>query len=369
MADNSKGKREDEIRIVEDPVDEVVRLDVAKVEPLEKKGKMASVVMSPVGETGQDIVSEKQSFDPETDWIEDEEQKGKLEVPIGWFVLLVAGLLGVLIWVFFQTKSKDIETADLGTKPNESESVDLARSPDSVSSPVNEIEDARAEEHFVRMEEVVANFLSAKTFEEKAKFVRHPKRVLPLMKRYYETHEFTPLTFKDTHEYHIVSLSNRPFIALMVEVEEGSKVPVLLEDLPGGMLVDWESFVCYQPVAPEEYIEGRPTETYSLRVYAERDEFFTYEFSDEDKYECYRLTFRNSDVIMYGFVEKGGVTAREIASMVSPGRRGVKIPVILKVRFIEDGKARRSVLIEDLESKLWAFPTNPDEAGSQGSLK
>ncbi len=360
MAEESSEKRKDELRVVEEPVEEVVRLDVAKIDPLEKKGKIASgIVASSDGEEDeeQQDIPEKMTFDPETDWLEDDEERGKLAVPVGWFVLLGAGLLGVLVWGAFQSLSNRNDTGDSkeGTNGEGASEVGISKT----LSP--EVEHAKAEKHFVDMEKVVANFLAAKSVEEKAKFVRHPERVLPLMKEYYESHEIESLTFKETSEYHVTSLDQRPFIALMVEVEDGEGVPVLVEDLPGGMLVDWESYVCYQPIAPEKYVEERPTKSYNLRVYVKKDHFHTYEFSDESEFECYRLTFRNSETILYGFVKRSEVIHQKFRNVFPKDREDLKLPMILKVRFLEGGQATRSVLIEGLESKLWAFVNDPDE--------
>jgi len=43
----------------------------------------------------------------------------------------------------------------------------------------------------------------------------------------------------------------------------------------------------------------------SLRVYVQRDNFHTYEFSDESEYDCFRLTFRESDTYTLWLCEKG----------------------------------------------------------------
>jgi len=365
MADESIEKREDEIRIIEEPVEEVVRLDVSKIDPLEKKGKIASDVLTSRGEGAPQDSAEKGVFDPETDWLEDEEETGKLAVPVGWFVLLGAGLLGILVWVIFQTRSNRDDTGDL-----EAGLQGIGESGSTgTKAAARGVKLAEAEKHFAEMERVITNFLAAKTVEEKVKFVRHPERILPLMKGYYERHQLEPLTFKETSEYHIASLEQRPFMALKVEVEEGEGVAVLVEDLPDGMLVDWESYVCYEPITPEKYVEEKPTKPYSFRVYAQKDYFHAYEFSDESKFECYRLTFRDSETILYGYVQRGEVTDQKFREIFPDGQVKMKIPMILKVRFLEGGKATRSVLIEDLESKLWAFANNPDEVTPSDEVK
>ena len=383
MADRSSEKREDEIRVVGEPVEEVVRLDVVKVDPLKKKGKPVDVGLIPrVDESeeknpGQELKQEGQKqegqkqeaprkavFDPEKDWLESKSGSGILDVPIGWFVLVGAGLLGVLAWAVFQVAFTD----DDPWSGREGEVLSGKTGSEDSQSKIERVEPAK---HFSEMEELVASFLKAETIEEKVKFVRHPKRVLPLMETYYKTHEVKSLTFKETAEYHVAALNKRPFIALSVEVEGGGGglIPILLEDLDEGVLVDWESYVCYQPIAPEEYIKERPTSLTSLRVYATVDHFFTYEFSDEKEYDCYRLTFRGSEESLFGYVERDGEVAKDFLAVFPDRSSKKKLPLILNVRFLEGSKASRSVLIEGVESRLWAFAEDPDKVATPAELE
>jgi hypothetical protein len=361
MADRSNDKKEDQIRMVDDEPAEVVRLDAGKVSPLEKKGKIAHAVLASAPErSGEEMPAEKKAFDPEKEWLEDEEEAGNETVPMGWFVLLVVGLLGVLGWVVFQTMTGDpggVSAENVGLANPLGNDGDRPK-----SAGDTEAERREAEAHFEQMEIVVAGFLKAKSPEEMLKWVRHPERVAPLMKSHYARNAIESLTFKSTDEYHIASLESKPFIALKVRVEEQREgVPILLEDGPDGMLVDWESFVCYLPMNPEDIAELRPTEPVSLRVYAHRDTFFTYEFSDEREYDCFRLNFRGSETILYGFVKKGTILEREFLKIFPVGKVNYKKPLMISARFLKGGEAKNSMLIEDLESTMWAYPRDPAE--------
>ena len=361
MAEGSKESRKDQIRVVDEVPTEVVRLDVERVELTKKKGVIPEVLMAPAIESTpqensseEDPVKEK-LFDPETEWLEFDNKSDDDLVPMGWFVLLGVGLFGILGWVIFQTNMGDgsaLIDVKAANQPVAS-ALDRPRG-------VGENERQAAEAHFNKMEKVLTGFLSAESLEEMVKWVRHRERVTPLMKSYYARNAIEPLDFKTTKKYHSISLENKPFIALEVRVEEQDEgIPILIEDRPDGMLVDWESYVCYLPMSPEELAESRPTDLKELRVYASRDNFHTYEFSDEKEYDCFRLNFRGSETTLYGFVKKGTSLEREFLKAFPLVTDEYRKAAIIKARFLEGSKAMRSMLIEGLESTMWAFPNNP----------
>lgn len=374
MAEGSKESRKNQIRVVDEVPTEVVRLDVERVGPLKKKGGMSEAVLAPEIEStpqensSEEIPDTENLFDPEGEWSEFEKGADADLVPMGWFVLLVVGLFCVLGWVIFQTNIGDSGDDLIDVKvANQLVGRDLERSK---GADANKNERLAAEIHFNKMEKVLTEFLDAESLEEMVKWVRHPERVTPLMESYYARNPIEPLAFKSTKKYHSVSLENIPFIALEVKVKEQEEgVPILIEDRPGGMLVDWESYVCYLPMDPEDLAKSRPTDLMELRVYAQRDNFYTYEFSDESEYDCFRLNFRGSEVILYGFVKKGTALEQEFLKFSPLGTDEYRNAAIIKARFLEGSKATRSMLIEGLESTKWAFPHNPQEIADNESSK
>lgn len=361
MADKGKQKPEDEIRIVEDDPDEVVRLDAPEpkpIEKIEKKGKIAAEAIVAQSTEEDEKVEKESHFDPEKEWHEGMEEKESTKVPMGWFVLLGLGLAGVVVWASLQSL-----TADRGDDVEIINPEGLFT--DKPLGKLAEIEAQRAaEKHFKDMEAAVSGFLAADTIEGKAEFVRHRERVLPLMKKFYKDYPLVVTEFSSTEEYRITSLNYRPFLALKAEDVDGEHYPILLEDTKEGILVDWESFVCFQPIPPETYVEEKPLEPVSMRVYATPDHFYAYEFADESEYACYKLTFRKSEEWLYGFVKRGGVLDQKFRVTFTESKKKVYQPLILRLRFLEGSRAPRSVLIEELESKLWAFAENPAEVAS-----
>lgn len=356
MGKNDRKDRSDEIRIVEDenPEEEVVRLDAPKRVVIEKKEALSEDRAMPhmMGEAEKVEEAKAKSIDPEQAWLDEAEEKDVRSVPMGWFVLLGLVLAGVLFWVVRQNM-----VADSSPEGVEAESTPIVEDGELPLSRIEEMEKkAKAKEHFEEMERVIAAFLGAKSVEERAKYVRDPERVLPLMEDYYSRHELQSFEYDGVEEYHVISLNNFPFLALSVGVKEGTDKPILIEDGKAGMKVDWEAVVCYQPTDVGSFIENKVTEPTDLRVYARRDLFYAFDFADEKKYACFQLSFRDSDHTIFGYVERGTPVYQEFQKMFRGGNMKQTSALILSVAFEPGSRAPRSVKIHDLVSRLWAYP-------------
>jgi len=355
MAGSEEKDSEDEIRVVDE--EEVIRLDAPENKGLEKSGKTIFEDAGPSGipeeeSSGRSPMGrEVLTSGPLEDFAAEKEQA---QVPMGWFYLLGMGLVGVLVWMGIQIASKDF-----GGGPGTEVVTGSGNGPGGDQGE----ERMNAEEYLRKMEAVVTAFLAADTVEERLKYVRHPKRVLPLMKDFYQSRPLKTYKFQKISRYMGTAIGLKPFIVLSVAAGENESLPILLEDSSEGVLVDWESFVCYLPILPAKYLEERPTDPVSLRVYAAPSNFYVYEFSSERDYRCFRLTFRKSDTTFYGYAKRGSEVAQKFHDVFKSSKSKEAKPLILKVRFLEDGKADRGVLIEDLESTLWAYGENPDEKG------
>lgn len=362
MAKNDKNDRSEEIRVVGDSEEEVVRLDAPRRAPLERKEAASEDRAMPhmMGDAREVEEAKAEAVDPENEWLEEAAKKEGNALPFGWFVLLGITIAGVMFWAISQNAASS-ETGESGGGASLSADGET-------DLPLGRMEELdaieKAEAHYEAMEGVVTGFFAAGTPEERARYVRDVDRVLPLMKDFYQRNQIETHQFKETLEYHVVSLENYAFIALKVGFEDGDPKPLLLEDSPEGLKVDWESYVCYQPVDIDRFSQERMVEPVEVRAYVKRDLFYAYDFADESKFACYQLTFRDSDVELFGYVERGTKLDREFRKLFPEGASGgLKNPLILSVSFVPGSRAPRSVKINDLLSRLWAYPSGSrDEA-------
>ncbi|YCM46141.1 hypothetical protein V2O64_08930 [Verrucomicrobiaceae bacterium 227] len=364
MAKNDKKDGSDQIRVVDDAEvaeEAVVRLDAPKRAPIERKEAASEDRALPqmMGDAREVEEARAEAFDPEKAWLNEAEKKEVKSMPFGWFVLLGLAFAGVLMWVVAQNVSSSGQGQAGGGTSSESQNLPLSEMEE-----LDEIEKAKA--HYRAMETIVTQFFASESVEELSKYVRDVDRVLPFMKDYYQRNPLKAFKYKETLEYHVVSLENFPFMALNVELENGDTKPLLVEDSPEGLKIDWESFVCYQPVDIEEFIKERVVEPVDLRVYVQRDQFYAYDFADESRYSSYQLTFRGSDLDLFGYVERGTKLEEEFRKLFPPGSStSVRNPLILRVSFLPGTRASRSVKIHELRSKLWSYPPGAHNAASK----
>jgi|GEM_PF-1167424 len=312
-----------------------------------------------------DFEGQEKSLFYDEEWMSRTPDVAPSSVPMGWFALVI-GVLGLIVlWsayqlVFAEKKPFDMTADRAGLTEDGRFKIPLSRKEE------NEERESAAAAYSL-LESRIADYFRATTIEEKLKYLRHPKRVEPLMRDYYSRHDIEEIgSFKLISEFYVISLDNRPFTALLVLLNSGESVALLAEPTPEGPLFDWESEVAYQPMAPEEFMEKRPAEALEFRVYASSDNYFSYEFSDEEKWLCFKLTFRESEEYLFGYLP---VSEREYMEKLlgSPDLRLAEAKhLILRLRFPEGGKGPRSVLIDEVVAERWAYVVDPDE-GSEKS--
>ena len=269
-------------------------------------------------------------------WDLDEREPEKT-TPMGWLVLigvllLVMGLGGLFMLVRGEREE---------TRKNQTEQKERRK------------QTGEAQELLERVEQVVRRYLATTSVEEKSRYVRHRARVLPLMREYYRRRELTSARFQSIGDIKPAEVENYPFFGIDVMVEGKSDARLLLvEDCADGELrFDWESEVNYQPMEISDYLEKKPTEAMEFRVYVGLDTFYGYEFSDQERYQSLKLTFRDEDEFLFGYIEKGSADGRGLAALL--GARGVSLPLRLRMRFLPDTKSRRSVLVEKVLATSW----------------
>ncbi len=104
-------------------------------------------------------------------------------------------------------------------------------------------------------------------------------------------------------------------------------------------------------------------------MYARPDNFYVYEFQDSSVFQCLKLTFRDNDEYLFGYVQKDSACGIELARFFQRASAGGVFreePILLSLRFTEDTRTERCVLIEDFISPRWAYVNKPsDEEGNE----
>ena len=282
---------------------------------------------------------------------DDDKGKRLWKIPtLGWFVLgglMICGLAAGLKVILYEA-------------PAPKENIRIAAGAEKVEKVIAQKEDEskKVRSLLARMDDCVRGYLKADSIDQKLAYVRHPRRVRPLMEKYYKDHQMVAEQFRQFAHYQAVGIDGSSFVYGRVELADGSSHDLLLEQLQDGSYrVDWESDVYYLPMPWDEFIISRPTQPLVMRVGATSDNFFAYEFS-EDQYDCFKLTVRDSDDHVFGYAVKGSEVSIAMRSFFMKTRQvasGKPEPFTLLLRFSESASAKNCVHIDRVMAPRWIF--------------
>ena len=272
-------------------------------------------------------------------------------IPWGWFVLISLAIIGAVLWSLTRVDEADVKAVVIRTE-TESALVD------------EEQEEREAAQLIDRIDMTLRNFAAVTSVESLARLVRQPKRVLPLMQHYYADKPVYCGPLKSIKTLQPITLGNRGnFWVATVVLGDGEAHSLVLEIGDSGkLLIDWETFVCYQPMEWDDFANQRPVGTsLDFRVYAERDNFYSHEFADADEWVCFRLTVLDGEETLFGYARTGSPEARQMLDLIQTNQRGA-VSLILRLGIPEGLNSRRGVVIEKVLSSLWMYMDPPDSS-------
>ena len=284
---------------------------------------------------------------------------------LGWrWPLFIFGILCIFIlWIMFGAKlvqqlngSDKLQAALMNHEPN-------SRSFDQELVLSDWKKNQSANQQIEDMTKTIQSFFSATRIEELQLLIRQPERVYPLVIQYYQNH---PLTAKKissnipSYRPLLNSESDKNFWVATCESAQHEPFKVVLEISPSGKCqVDWETIVHLQPMDWNDFVEKRPnSSSVDFRLSIQEDDYFTAEFPESEMWRCYKLTARDSDHILYGYVRAGSQLAREMSDRTAADQ-GKYSSVILRLKIPPNINSKRGVLIEKMVSPYWVYIDPP----------
>ncbi len=269
--------------------------------------------------------------------------------PWGWLALLGLILAGSLVWAILTAGKGDREAFESRTEPT-------------VAMISDRQETGEATRLIGRIENTVRQFLAAESVAELQDVVRHPERVLPLMRHHYQSAPPVPTVMTGFRVLQPRTLDlNRTFWIASMDVEGASPRNLLLEVIgPEEVRVDWETAVTYQPMDWDDFARDRPAgRSLEFRVQATPDSLHSHEFGDSGKWECYRLTAPGAGETLFGYAATGSAAAKKLSSVFAPGQKESE-SVILRLLVPEGLRSPSGVVIEALASPRWTYVESPE---------
>ena len=270
-------------------------------------------------------------------------------VPWGWLVLLGLLIAGSVIWLL----------ASLG-KPDD-------QAPNSVAEVENRAANTQkrsqeAGQLIELIQKTTRGFFEARTLDSLVRFVRQPGRVRPLMEKYYTAKPVASQHLSSFKFLQPLALDESPnFWMASVELENREIRDLLIEITPlGEARIDWETAVCYQPMKWDDFARTRPKGiSYDFRVYVEQDTFYSNEFADSYRWNCFKLSALDSEQTIFGYAKANGEISNKILDLLnSNGAR--RTSMILRVNIPEGLQSPSGVVIEKLMNPRWLYIDPPE---------
>jgi hypothetical protein len=268
----------------------------------------------------------------------------------GWVALLACVFAAAILWSLTTLNKADEENTL------------LVKATQSIVEQEKQ-EEIDAETQVSTIEGVVRDFFDSRSVEEMLRHVRHPERVRPLMEGYYAESAIKPVHFKSFLSLEPLTIDySASYWAVFCELEGAVQSQLILESVSvNEAKVDWETFVCYQPMDWNEFAKKRPEGyTGDFRVYVKKDQFHSHEFSDSSTFDCYRLTALRGDEVLFGYVPRGQGLGLRLDELTA-GKESLRLPMLLRLYVPKDIKSPQGVVIREILSPRWFFTDNPKE--------
>ena len=205
-----------------------------------------------------------------------------------------------------------------------------------------------------KIEETVKAFLESKTVDERAKLIRHAERVKPLMKGFYGGDQIAAEGFESFNKSEVSYRGD--LLTALAQTVDFSEFPIAVERVGKGKEakyhVDWESWVGFCELKPEEMHQKKPVTPTLMRVLIFPDEYYNYEFNDDKKWRSYRLELRNSEFAFQGYVDRGSGVGKTLAGLEN---KGAPAPYLVKVAYPRKARAKDQVEIVEVISAGWIY--------------
>ena len=270
-------------------------------------------------------------------------------LPWGWFALIFLVLGAAAIWSLSGVKKGEV-------KATETRGVTASR------IDAEATEEREASELIGRINEVTRKFFDATDIDQLAELCRQSERVKPLMQSLYHSKPIPRTALVRSISLQPMTLDNRAnFWIETVELADKQERSLLVEILANGEpRIDWETLVCHQPMNWDDFATSRPAgQSFDFRVYAMLDNFFSHEFSESAGWISFRLTARESEEALFGYVKADSALSKDILTLIRKNH-GRVTAIILRLTIPEGIQSRRGVVIEKLLSPRWLYLDPPD---------
>jgi hypothetical protein len=197
-------------------------------------------------------------------------------------------------------------------------------------------------------EAVALKFLNAETVDEILETVRNPELAESRMRAFYPEGKIEApgmsqfnsgaglVTRGKLHSFPVLTRDHEERVLAFVET-------------PQGLKIDWESWVGWSDIPWQKFLAEKPAGSHVFRVILAPVDYYNFGFSDDQKWQCYRLESPDMEHTIYGYAEKNSA----LDAKLRPTAGGQSVLMTLALKFPQDAQSDSQVEIERLVCEGW----------------
>ena len=297
--------------------------------------------------------SRSKGLDGTPSWESAQRRRRGESLPLSWWLgggsVLMLGCVAALWWAF----SHEPETITPQTTASRPANAPPADSPAAEITELPEV--MRRGESAVReeAEPLARTFLEARHIDEILPLVRHPERVRTRLLRDHPDGTVEPRGMTRFHDTVGASYHGN-MVAFTIVTGDLDSTQLAFIDTPDGLKIDWESYYGWSDLPWETFLNEKPTQASSFRVILGPVEYYNFDFTDDRKWQSFRIESPDAEHQLYGYVERGSV----LHERLRPAGDAKRMPMILELKFPPAAQGRNQVLIERLVTEGWVLEEN-----------
>lgn len=193
-------------------------------------------------------------------------------------------------------------------------------------------------------------FLAAEHVDELLPLIYNPQVVRERIRMFYPDGKIEPTELWRFNSAGTVNYRN-DFAAVTITTGDFETKQLAYIDGPGGLKIDWESWVGWSEMSWAEFTELKPTEPKLFRVILRQVDYYNFDFKDERTWRSYRLISPDGEDLLYGYVERDSLLDQQIR----PPEQSRPVSMILMLRYPENAEASQQVIIERYVADGWVI--------------
>ena len=199
-----------------------------------------------------------------------------------------------------------------------------------------------------RVNSAARTFLEADTVEKLLPLIRNPEKVGPKLREWYPDGKVPAVGLSRPADT-VGVVPDSKIIFSKFFTRDFDEKQIAFFDGDGGLKVDWESYVGWSEIPWSEFIAERPSKPLLFRVSLNKEEYYNFDYSDDAKWQSYRMVSPDGQHILYGYARKDSA----VVEALRMDEAGETLKTTLLLRFQGGGDSKNQVLIEKIVADGW----------------